>query len=218
MEVGDPSVARSMGRIVFTARGADRVPHVWTMDPDGGNPVQVTRGDGEYAAAVSPDGRWVVFGRGSGQEFWRVPPEGGEPTGVVVPKTVGLLFPPQYSPDGKFLLSLTLKIGDEGMPRFVMEWIPAGGGPGGGWIEWPRRCDFWLPYRWAPAGDALTCVGDLDGVYNLWNQPLDGGDARPITRFKSGNVYDFDWSTDGKQLYLRRGEAATDVVLITNFK
>ena len=218
MEVGDPSVARSTGRIVTTARGADRVPHVWRMDPDGGNPTQVTRGDGEYVATVSPDGRWVIFGQGSGQEFWKAPLEGGAPARIDVPKTVGLLFPPQYSPDGKFLLSVTLRKRDEGMPRFVMEWIPAGGGPGGGWIEWPRRCDFWLPYRWVPSGDALTCIGDLDGVYNVWSQPLAGDEARPITHFKSGNVYDFDWSTDGKQLFLRRGEAATDVVLITNFK
>ena len=218
MEVGDPSVARSTGRIVITARGGDRVPHVWAMDSDGGNLTQITRGDGEYAASVSPDGRWLLFGRGSGEEFWQVPLEGGAPEKIEVRKTTGLLFPPQYSPDGKFLLSMTLKKRDEGIPRFVLEWYPVGGGPGGGWIEWPRRCDSWLPYRWAPSGDALTCIGDLDGVYNLWNQPLGGGEARPITRFRSGNVYDFDWSTDGNWLCLRRGEAATEVVLITNFQ
>jgi hypothetical protein len=194
------------------------VNHVWTIDPDGRKPTQVTHGDGEYVATVSPDGRWVVFGKGSGQEFWKAPLGGGEPARIDVPKTIGLFFPPQYSPDGKFLLSSTARIRDEGLPRFVLDWFLAGGGPEAGWIEWPRRCDFMLPYRWSPSGDALTCIGDLDGVYNLWSQPLAGGEARPITHFKSGNVFDFDWSTDGKQLFLRRGEATTDVVLITNFK
>jgi hypothetical protein len=218
MEVAGPLVARSTGRIVTTARGADRAPHVWAMDPDGGNLTRITSGDGEYAAAVSHDGRWVLFEQESGQGLWRAPLEGGAPARIDVPRAIGLPVPPYYSPDGKLLLSMTHRNQVKGIPHFVMEWMPAGGGAGIGWIEWPRQCDFWLPYRWAPSGDAITCIGDRDGVYNLWNQPLAGGEAQPITNFRNGNVYDFDWSTDGKRLFLRRGEAATDVVLITNFR
>jgi hypothetical protein len=54
-------------------------------------------------------------------------------------------------------------------------------------------------------------------VTNIWAQPLAGGEAKQITQFTSGIVFDFDRSTDGKQLLLARGATSSDVVLISNF-
>jgi Tol biopolymer transport system component len=40
---------------------------------------------------------------------------------------------------------------------------------------------------------------------NIWRQNLAGGAPKPITNFDSGQIFDFDWSRDGKQLALTRG-------------
>jgi len=45
-----------------------------------------------------------------------------------------------------------------------------------------------------------------------------GGKPHQFTKFSSGRIFDFDWSTDGKQLLLARGETSSDVVLISNFR
>ena len=94
---------------------------------------------------------------------------------------------------------------------------------------------------WAPDG-GVTYVDVRDGRMNVWVRPLEGGDARQITHFQmerpqrqltekerlqrqlaerdvtliaSENIYSFAWSPDGRQIALSRGQAASDVVMIT---
>ncbi|MGB7437285.1 MAG: hypothetical protein WBR26_07280 [Candidatus Acidiferrum sp.] len=57
-----------------------------------------------------------------------------------------------------------------------------------------------------------------DGVGNVWLQPLQGGKPRQLTNFSSDRIYSFDWSPDGKQLVVARGNSSSDVVLISNFR
>jgi len=57
-----------------------------------------------------------------------------------------------------------------------------------------------------------------NGVSNLWEQPLAGGDPKQLTNFASGDIFDFDWSADHKRLLLTRGSLSSDVVLLRNFR
>ena len=57
-----------------------------------------------------------------------------------------------------------------------------------------------------------------NGVSNIWRQNLAGGMPKQITNFVSGQIFDFDWSRDGKQLALTRGSESSDVILITDFR
>jgi hypothetical protein len=66
---------------------------------------------------------------------------------------------------------------------------------------------------WSPTGDAITCLGQENGVWNLWNQPIDGGPAKRLTSFVSGQIYSFDWSKDGR-LAFSHGVSTTDVVIV----
>ena len=57
-----------------------------------------------------------------------------------------------------------------------------------------------------------------NGVSNVWEQKLTGGPPKQITHFQSGQIFDFHWSRDGKQLALTRGSISNDVILISNFR
>ncbi|MGB6675246.1 MAG: hypothetical protein WBE44_01020, partial [Terriglobales bacterium] len=61
-------------------------------------------------------------------------------------------------------------------------------------------------------------VDDRNGVSNLMSQTLDGHPPKQITNFTEGKIFNFTWSTDGKQLFLARGSVNSDVVLINNVK
>jgi hypothetical protein len=57
-------------------------------------------------------------------------------------------------------------------------------------------------------------VRTVNGVGNLWTQPLSGGPPKQLTSFTSGLIFSQAWSRDGR-LALSRGSMASDVVLIT---
>ena len=59
---------------------------------------------------------------------------------------------------------------------------------------------------------------DKNGTTNLWEQPITGGPPHQLTTFTSGRIFDFNWTADGKQLLLARGEVASDVVLLSNLR
>jgi Tol biopolymer transport system component len=96
-----------------------------------------------------------------------------------------------------------------------MKVIPFGGGTPIYQLDWPGAAGAPL---WAPDGKAIQYVLTREGVSNIWQQKLAGGPPKQITNFKSGLIFDFDWSRDGKQLALTRGSENSDVILISNFR
>ena len=57
-----------------------------------------------------------------------------------------------------------------------------------------------------------------DGVGQLVEQPLAGGKPRDLAAFSSGRSEAFNWSPDGKWLYIAHGDVRSDAVLISNFR
>jgi Tol biopolymer transport system component len=82
-------------------------------------------------------------------------------------------------------------------------------------FDWPASAG---EPRWAPGGEAVDYVLTRNGVSNVWRQKLSGGPPKQITNFESGQIFDFDWSRDGRQLAVTRGSESSDVVLISNFR
>jgi len=82
-------------------------------------------------------------------------------------------------------------------------------------FDWPALA--WRP-RWAPRGDAIDYILTRNGVSNIWQQGLTGGPPKQITHFDSGEIFDFEWSRDGRQLALTRGTESSDVILMSNFQ
>jgi hypothetical protein len=69
--------------------------------------------------------------------------------------------------------------------------------------------------RWSPGGTALQYLFTRNDATNLWEQPLEGGEPKQITRFNTGRIFDFTWTRDRKRLLLAQGQSTRDVVLIT---
>lgn len=69
--------------------------------------------------------------------------------------------------------------------------------------------------RWSPEGTALQYLFTRNDATNLWEQPLQGGEPKQITRFNTRRIFDFTWTRDRKHLLLARGQSTRDVVLIT---
>jgi len=70
--------------------------------------------------------------------------------------------------------------------------------------------------RWTNDGQALLYT-NAHRPDNIWRQPLAGGPPQQVTHFKEDQIGYFDVSPDGKQIAMARGNAYSDVVLITNF-
>jgi Tol biopolymer transport system component len=71
---------------------------------------------------------------------------------------------------------------------------------------------------WSPDGKSLQYLLTENGASNIWEQPLDGGKPHQLTKFPTGQIFDFHWSRDGKRLLLSRGEVSSDVVLLSNLR
>jgi Tol biopolymer transport system component/DNA-binding winged helix-turn-helix (wHTH) protein len=70
--------------------------------------------------------------------------------------------------------------------------------------------------RWTADGRALLYIVTVDGVSNIWRQPIDGGKPVPVTQFQNDLIFSFDISPDGKTLVCERGTTAQDVILLSD--
>jgi len=199
------------GRFLVFAAYRNQKVNVWRMDADGSNPTQLTNEGLAGFPTCSPDGKWVLYGRANDMSVWRVPIQGGTPTQLKVQNRNGPRA--QVSPDGK-LLAYTAWGATASSPS-VLTVVPFDGGEPLYRFDLPTGA---AGFRWAPEGKALDYFLTRGGVSNIWRQPLAGGPPKQITNFKSGQIFSFAWSGDGKQLALARGTASRDVILIGNFQ
>jgi Tol biopolymer transport system component len=75
-----------------------------------------------------------------------------------------------------------------------------------------------LGLRWSPDQKSLQYRLTQNGATNVWELPIAGGAARQVTKFTAGRMFDFSWTRDGKHMLVLKGEVASDVVLISNFR
>ena len=203
-----PAVSPDGHFIVFCSDRAGE-NNIWRVDMDGRNPVQLTHGKGEYHATFSVDGRWVIYesSAGSTSNLWKVAIDGGEPIRL----TDHSAGNPVASPDGKLIAYRYFD--EQAKPPWRLGIMPSEGGAAIRSFPEPFRC-----FTWTPGGHAITYIVGFNTVSNLWSQSVDGGRPLQLTDFNEKRIYCFDWSRDGKQIVLARGNWSSDVVMISNFK
>ncbi len=202
------SVTADEKQLVFAAE-RDGKYNLWRIDIDGSNLTRITNGDGEFYPQCTLDGRWIIYQSGGNHPMlWKMPIGGGEPTQITKTKAQR----PSISPDGKFVAYHYLESIAEGS-----RW-----GIGINSIEEGKRIKrFDFPstvverlVKWTRDGKSIAFLNNLGGVPNIWLQPVEGGEAKPMTEFSSDSIITFNWNADGSRLALIRGVETSDVLLI----
>src|SRR5207253_62115 len=69
------------------------------------------------------------------------------------------------------------------------------------------------PLRWLPDGTALSYIANVNGISNIWSQPLTDATPQMLTQFNEGQIFSFAWSPNGTQLACVRGFLIRDLIL-----
>lgn len=160
----------------------------------------------------SPDGKWLVFTNyNERMALWKVPVEGGEPTRILIENALCSAV----SPDGK-TIAFVLRRGNSNRIALVSfdgtEIIRTFDA-----ILEMNRLSNNRKLQWTPDGQSIYYVALNNGVSNIWRQPIDGRPPVQVTRFGTGRIFNFAYSSDGKQLALSRGSFDSDAVLIKDW-
>jgi TolB protein len=155
----------------------------------------------------SADGSTVFFRSfraGGGSGISRIPLAGGEPA-IVTDAITGL---PAISPDGTQIACFYRASPTTPLKLAILS--TGGGSP-------VQLFDMPIPttIAWMPDGKAVAYDGTLNGISNIFVQPLSGGEPVRLTNYSSGITYGFAWSPDGKELAIARGKITSDVVMIS---
>jgi Tol biopolymer transport system component len=204
-----PSVSPDGNWIVFHSNRSGNW-NVWRMGSNGAGPTALTadKHDSNWPR-FTPDGRYVVYHHTgtNGWNIWQVPLAGGAP----VQLTTAPSTHPAVSPkDGRIACWYSQ---DVAKPSWKLAVLPATGGAPLRSFDLPSTAVADSALQWTPSGDGITFLDGRNGASNLWIQPVDGGNPRPLTAFPSGQIYSFDWSRDGRLVY-SRGISSSDIVLI----
>jgi Tol biopolymer transport system component len=195
------------GVVVFNSFHDDTIDLI-RVDADGLNSTRLFKGD-IGPATCSNDGHYIFFAsKVKLCAILRLSSTGGDL--IEIAKSPGYEIKPRLgiSPDGKLLAYAY----DEALPatETKLAVIPASGGAPLQTFKAPRDVS---DLRWSPDGQKLQYLLTRHGTTNLWEQPVAGVEPQQFTKFTSGRISDFDWSVDGKQLLLVRGQTKSDVIL-----
>lgn len=207
-----PSVSADGRYVVFQSNRSGN-KNIWRMDMDGSNPTQLTEGSADDSSPVcSADGRHVVFmSRRSGAwTIWKVGMDGGSP--VQLTDRPSQL--PSVSPDGKLIAYFYFDEQANNQPKLSI--IPFEGGEQVRTVDL-RRSVQPIAFAWMPDGKSIAYLDSASGVLNIWSQPVDGGEPKQLTNFKSEFVTSFAISQDSR-IAAYRWSATRDIVLIKDFR
>jgi serine/threonine protein kinase/Tol biopolymer transport system component len=200
--------------IVYTVpRG--NASDIWRMDADGTNPLQLTHGKSALIPVCSPDGSTVTFDYEDQLSTWRMGIDGSNPTSLGLHnQTAPVVF---LSKDNKLVL---YRLGHPDAPQLRDQAVavPVAGGPPAFSFDVPLGGTGPNLPHWAPDDHGVDLVLIRGGAANVWRQPVPSGTMKQITNFPGGLIRSFNWSPDGKTLFLARGTQSSDIILLKSAK
>jgi eukaryotic-like serine/threonine-protein kinase len=205
------------GRYIIFASKRSGSSRIWRMDADGKNTTPLTEekpSQGEFQPQITPDGKFVIFQRFDADKnitnLMKVPVEGGEVATLLEDKSLAH-FLPRISPDGKYIAFTTFNVNTVEKRLKIAELADGAVGK----VVKDMEYNLIDNYFWSPDSKSLTYLS-RDGVPNLWRVSLTDAKPQSVTDFKSGRIFNFTWSRDGKKIYVVRGIVNNDLVLIKN--
>jgi DNA-binding winged helix-turn-helix (wHTH) protein/Tol biopolymer transport system component len=205
------------GEFVVANVRKEGLQHIVRLDSDGTHPLSLASG-GLFFPTCAGDGKFVFyvdFGSPR-QRIMRVPMEGGTPVEIAKVPGDSLDGNLDISSDGKFLAVPWEQYAPA--PGFQLSVISATDGTLVKSFTVPPSGVYGVALHWSPDNSAFQYVVDRNGVDNLWQQDLTGGAPKQLTKFTSGLIFWFNWSGDGKRLFLTRGSVTSDAVLLSRLR
>jgi Tol biopolymer transport system component len=199
----------SDGRVIFSQGTIKTLSlNIWRSEADGTGLHPLTNGKNDQYPMCSPDGKTVFFVNIKANAYMKVPTDGGEAKRLS-PVFAEINGSYDIARDGK---TAALGTYDFKAQRPNISLVSIESGTVLRVFEFdPRHVGL---LRFSPDGKGVAYPIREKGVDNLWLQPLDGGPGRQITNFSALKIYSYQWSQDGKNLALVRGESPSDLVLI----
>ena len=183
--------------------------HIWRLDLVSGEQKQLTQGtDNDSQPQCTADGKWLVY-RSLKQgkfTFWKVLLTGGPPEQISGESANSAAV----SPDSKFV---ALRYIDAQANANKIAVVPFAGG------EPVKVLDVSGNVRdvglgWTSDNQSIIYAETRENADNIWSVPLAGGAPRQLTFFKTGLIFAFAVSPDGKQIAISRGSQTDDVILL----
>jgi Tol biopolymer transport system component len=198
---------------------------IWKLNVDTGELKQITHGERDIMPSCTPDGKWIVYGSRTADGQWRmlrIAADGGSDPIELRPNRQDF-EPPVVSPDGKSVAQLNTQ-GEGANRRVHLEVFD---------LETGKRTQDFSPANlstiwpglasagWTPDGRSVTYIGEVGLNWQLFMQPLSGGESVQLTHFDSEPlvIVAYAWSRDGKKFAITRERAhVSDVVMFSNFR
>ena len=168
-------------------------------------PIVTSPNRGETKISFTADSKFVIFDSAIDgvRGLWKIPIDGG--TAVRLRNGDS----PAVSPDGSriaYLTPMDVRVGS------------LDGSPGGDRVFDKVTVTSWSMVKWSPDGRNLLHTAGLKDRINIWQQPLDGSEARKVTKFDDEYIHAFGVAPDSNDLILARGSLSRDAVMLTNFR
>ena len=207
VESPDPELSADVSpdgkSIVWATRSSDKTD-LRIRDLIGGNPRQLTRCNC-YGPRFAADGRSIVYtSYDAGPEHvWRISLDTGEATQL----GDAIARDPRPSPNGQRLLVTYYKQtpgpplpailrASDGQLIHVIEDAPQNS-----------------RYEWSDDDKILYLDSEASNISNIYEHPL-SGKGRPVTRYTSDGVFEYDYDHRNRMFVMTRGTENTEVILL----
>ncbi|MGD9590456.1 MAG: winged helix-turn-helix domain-containing protein [Pyrinomonadaceae bacterium] len=199
---------------IYFASNRSGETHVWKMKADGSDQTKITRNEGGYPLAVSPDGRWLYYHSGLRRTLMRVSLKDGREE-LIVDKLRPIFAVSQDCEKAAFVDDQ----GDQAILTVVS--LPDGAYLSSYTLGTSK--DQLSAIEWSSDGRKLFYVvrGQNDGSETVWVQPLGKNEARMIADLPDHglrNSSSFAISPDGMTFAVIQGNWTLDAVLIKGLK
>lgn len=200
--------------VIRTTR--DGVASLVRLNSHGSEPQTLVSGL-VFGATCAPDGNFVYYAdlRSPQRIMYLDMVNGGEPKQLIQIPDDGIFTRLNITGDGHYLAVPFEKFHPD--PSLNVAIVATGSGETKQFVRLPSEVYLLPSISWAPNEQSIQFLVDQHGKSNIWEQPLVGGPPRQVTHFTSGKMFDFRWAPDGKKLFLERGNATRDAVLVRNF-
>jgi eukaryotic-like serine/threonine-protein kinase len=202
------------GKHIVYAVPRGNASDIWRMDADGSNQLQLTHDKSALLPVCSRDGSTVTFDYEDQLSTWRMGIDATNSTSLGLHnQTAPVVF---LSKDNKLVL---YRVGHPDAPqlRDQLVAVPMGGGPPAFSFDVPLGTAQGFPH-WSPDDHGVDMILVRGGAANIWRQPIPSGTMKQITNFPAGLIRAFNWSPDGKILFMARGTQSSDIILLKSAK